>query len=377
MTARSSSISRQIPIIDLGKEYRELRSEIDPALERILASGSYILGQEGTRFEQEIAAYCGTAHGIGVNSGTDALQLAYRALDLKEDDEVIMPSMSFIATAEPAALMGARPIFVDVDPETYTLDSKEAERAITNKTKAIVAVHLYGQAADMKGLGDVAKAAKVPLLEDMAQAIGAEFEGKKVGSFGSIACLSFFPTKNLGACGDAGAVLTNSEALAVRMRRLRNHGQTVKYQHEEVGYNTRLDELQAAILRIKLRHLDAWNERRRQLAALYSQGLKGLPIRLPIEASGRKHIYHLFSIMTERRDELQKYLQSHGIASGLHYPTPLHLQPAFRSLGGKSGDHPNSERLARETLSLPLYPHMTDDDVQYVLSAVHSFYGKP
>jgi len=367
--------SQHIPITDLGKEYTQLRGEIDPALQRILSSGSYILGSETQAFEKELAAYGQSRHAIGVNSGTDAILLALRALDVGPGDEVIVPAMTFMGTAEPVAQLGAKPVFADIDPVSYTLDPAKAAKKINSRTKAIIAVHLYGQSADLNELGRIAAKAKVPLIEDMAQAIGSEYEGKKIGSFGAISCLSFFPTKNLGACGDGGALLTSSDDLADRLRALRNHGARIKYQHDEVGYNTRLDEIQSAILRIKLKHLDAWNDRRRQLARLYEKALEGIPIQRPKEIAGRKHIFHLYSIQSKRRDALKKHLESRGISTGLHYPAPLHLQPAFASLGDKRGDYPASETLAANTLSLPLYPHMSDEDVAYVSQAVREFFG--
>jgi len=365
---------RRVPIIDLGKEYAELRSELDPAISEVLLSGSYILGKKTEQLERQIASYCGARHAIGVNSGTDAITIALRALDIGPGDEVLVPSMSFIATAEPVALLGARPVFVDIDLTTYAIDPASVAAKITAKTKALIVVHLYGQPADLRPLLDITQKHKLALIEDMAQAIGSEYEGKKVGSFGTIACVSFFPTKNLGAYGDGGAVLTPDDRLAQRIRRLRNHGAAVKYHHEEVGYNSRLDELQAAILSIKLNYLDRWNDKRRQLAADYSRRLAGLPITLPQEAASRKHIYHLYSIRAAKRDALRQFLEQRQIATGLHYPMPLHLQPAFSGLGGRKGEFPNGERLAAETLSLPLYPQMEKGDVEYVAEAVRRFF---
>lgn len=363
-----------IPIIDLGKEYLSLKPEIARAIERVLAGGSYILGQETQEFEKELAAYCGVKHAIGVNSGTDAIHLALRTLEIGPGDDVILPAMSFIATAEPIVLLGARPVFVDIDPRTYTLDPEKVKQKITPKTKAIIAVHLYGQPADMETLSKISVQARVPLIEDMAQAIGAEQGGKRAGGFGVLACLSFFPTKNLGACGDGGAVLTSSHELAERLRQLRNHGAKIKYHHEAIGYNSRLDEIQSAILRIKLKHLEAWNDQRQKLAIVYSQELSNLPLTLPFEAKERKHVYHLYSIQTPQRDSLRDYLAKKRIATGLHYPTPLHLQPALKFLGGKRGDYPRSEQLADQTLSLPLHPHMSIDHVHRVVQSIRTFF---
>ncbi len=373
----SPTTRQQVPIIDLACEYRDLKSEIDSALERVLSTGSYVLGQETSTFETALSVYCGTAHAVGVNSGTDALLIALRALDITSGDDVIVPAMSFIATVEPIVQLGARPVFVDIDPLSYAIQPEQVRAKITSRTKAVIAVHLYGHMADMTALRAICDDARVPLIEDMAQAIGSEWEGKKAGSAGNMACLSFFPTKNLGACGDAGAVLTSSDSLAERANLLRNHGAKIKYQHEEIGYNTRLDEIQAAILIVKLKHLDAWNDKRRRLAARYTQAFQGLPLICPQELKSAKHVFHLYSIQTERRDALRSHLAEEGIATGLHYPTPLHLQSALRFLGHRSGEFPTSERLAQKTLSLPLYPQMSDEQQDRVVEAVRSFSRLP
>jgi dTDP-4-amino-4,6-dideoxygalactose transaminase len=370
----SSSTKRTIPITDLGLEYEAIKKELTPVLEGILRSGSYVLGAELARFEKELAAYLGVGHAIGVGNGTDAVTLALKALDIGPGDEVIVPAMTFFATIEPIVHLGAKPVFVDIDPVSYAIDASAISAKITARTKAIIAVHLYGLPADIKALSQIAKEKRIPLVEDMAQAIGSSFEGKKIGSWGDIACLSFYPTKNLGACGDAGAVLTSSDRLAERVRSLRNHGAKVKYHHEEVAYNSRLDEIQAAILRLKLKHLDSWNEKRHALAAEYDNALKGLPLTLPKELPNRRHVYHLYSIQGERRDDLKTYLQGQGISTGLHYPLPLHTLPALKSLGYKESDFPVSAKLAKQTLSLPLYPFMTPDDVHYVAGAIRRFF---
>lgn len=374
MTTAANKTRRTVPIIDLGKEYLSLQKEIDAALHRVLISGSYILGSETDHFEKELAAYCGVSHAVGVNSGTDALMMAYRALNLRPGDEIIMPAMSFIATVEPAILLGVKPVFVDIDPISLTLKASEVRAKITAKTKAVVAVHLYGQCADMDELMRICDEKKLSLVEDMAQAIGSAYKGRKAGAFGRLACLSFFPTKNLGAFGDAGAVLTSSPELAERLKSLRNHGAKIKYHHDEVGYNSRLDEVQSAILRVKLPHLDSWNKKRREFAAHYDRLLSDLPIERPQQADDRMHIYHLYSIQTPKRDALKVFLEKEGISTGLHYPKPLHLQEALKSFGGKTGDFPVSEKLAQQTLSLPLYPFMTADDVAYVSEAIKRFF---
>jgi dTDP-4-amino-4,6-dideoxygalactose transaminase len=372
--APSSSLPpTQIPIIDLAAEYQSLRAPIQEALERVLASGLFILGRETQYFEQELAAYNQVTFAIGVNSGTDAILLALRALGIGPGDEVIVPAMSFIATVEPIVLLGARPVFADIDPVTYNIDAAQAAKKVTAKTKALIAVHLYGQPADMDALVSLTRTHKIALVEDMAQAISAEFDGKKVGTFGVAACLSFFPTKNLGAYGDGGAVLTSDAQMAQRLCRLREHGAAIKYQHEEVGYNSRLDELQAAILRVKLPYLDRWNHERAELAQKYT-ALLGDAVTVPACGPKRKHIYHLYSIQTPRRDGLRQYLSERGIATGLHYPVPLHLQTALRQFGGQKGDYPVAEQLAQRVLSLPLYPQMTLDQLQTVAMSVRDFF---
>jgi UDP-2-acetamido-2-deoxy-ribo-hexuluronate aminotransferase len=365
-----AAATQPIPITDLGREYAEIRSELQPILDRILASGAYILGSEVGQFEVELARYLGTSHAIAVNSGTDAVHLALKALNLKPGDEVILPAMTFFATLEPILHLGLTPVLADIDPISYGLDPEAVIRKLTSRTKAVIVVHLYGLAADCATLNSIADKARVTLIEDMAQAIGASFDGKRVGAWGRLSCLSFYPTKNLGACGDGGAVMTSSSDLADRIRQLRNHGAKVKYHHEEAAYNSRLDEIQAAILRLKLVRLDQWNDKRRRLASLYSEALAGLPLTLPREPAGRRHVYHLYSIQTDRRDDLRAHLEAAGIATGLHYPLPLHLLPALKGSGFKEGDFPVSERLARQTLSLPLYPFMEEADVARVAEAV-------
>jgi dTDP-4-amino-4,6-dideoxygalactose transaminase len=370
----SSSTSRQVPIIDLGREYDSIRAELTPVLETIFRSGSYILGKQVEQFEKELAAYVGVPHAAGLNSGTDAIWIALKALGIGAGDEVIVPAMSFFATVEPLVHLGAKPVFVDIDPVTYAIDTQQVSKAITPKTKAIIAVHLYGLPADMKTLSQLAKEKGIFLIEDMAQAIGSSIDGKKVGCWGDLACLSFYPTKNLGACGDGGAILTQSPKLAERVLSLRNHGAKVKYHHEEAAFNSRLDEIQAAVLRLKLKQLDGWNDRRRALAQEYTRALQGLPLTLPQEISGRRHVYHLYTLQVETREALRTYLNSKGISVGLHYPIALHRLAALSYLGYKEKQFPVSEALAEKTLSLPLYPFMTSDDVTYVSSTVRSYF---
>lgn len=364
-----------IPLIDLKSEYGEIQDELRPLIEEVFRNGNYILGAHNAGFEQELASYCGVPYATGVNSGTDAILLALRALDIHAGDEVILPAMTFFATAEPIVQLGAKPVFADIDPQTFTLDPKSVESKMTSKTKLIIPVHLYGQMADMDSLLSLTQKRKLSIVEDMAQAIGATYNAKKAGSFGHLAALSFFPTKNLGACGDAGAVLATSAELHEKVRLLRNHGAKVKYEHTDIGYNSRLDELQAAVLRVKLKRLDQWNEKRRAHADFYQKTLKGLPITLPKEPNGRKHVYHLFSIQTDRREALFRHLESKGIATAVHYPKPLHLQDALKSLGYRQGDFPVSEKLAAQTLSLPIYPQLSQDALQEISTAVHSFFS--
>jgi len=373
MTSSSSS-RRLIPITDLGLEYEAIKRDLDPLLQTILRSGSYVLGPELALFERELAASLGVKHAVGVNSGTDAILIALRALKIGAGDEVILPAMSFFASVEPIILLGAKPVFVDIDPVSYAIDPAAAAARITSRTKAILAVHLYGLPADLPALSSLAAKHHVPLIEDMAQAIGAACGARKAGAWGEMACLSFYPTKNLGACGDAGAVLTSSDALAELAMSLRNHGAKVKYHHEAVAYNSRMDEIQAAVLRLKLRHLSTWNEKRRAIAREYTARLQGLPITLPAEVPGRLHVFHLYSIASDRRDELKAFLQEQGISTGLHYPVPLHLLTALKTLDYREGDFPVSEKLARQTLSLPLYPNMSAQDVQDVSDAVRHFF---
>jgi dTDP-4-amino-4,6-dideoxygalactose transaminase len=374
LKAKPARAGAPIPLINLIEEYRSLKKKIDAAVIRVLSSGSYVLGEEARRLEDEVAAYCSARFGIGVNSGTDAILLALRALDIGPGDEVLVPAMTFIATAEPVVQLGATPVFVDIEPTTYTIDPKHAQSKITSRTKALIAVHLYGQPADMDALSAIAAKHDLPIIEDMAQAIGAEWRGRRVGGLGRMACLSFYPTKNLGAYGDAGMILTSDESLAFRLRRLRNHGARVKYDHEESGYNSRLDELQAAVLRIKLTQLDRWNQKRTQWAEDYDRLLKDLPLRLPYRGSERKHVFHLYSVCTPVRDALNAFLHENGIHSAMHYPKPLHLQTAFKYLAGKPGDYPHSERLARETLSLPLYPQLSKYDIRRVAETIERFF---
>jgi len=363
-----------IPQFDLSVQFAAIGAEIRAAIERVLSTQQFVLGREGTALEEEIAALCGVGHGVGVASGTDALILALRACGVQPGDDVLLPTSTFVATGSAVSALGARPVFADARPETYNLDPSELERRVTPRTRAIIAVHLYGLAADMDPIVAFAKERKLSLIEDCAQAIGAVYKGRRTGCFGDAACLSFYPTKNLGAYGDAGMVVSNSAELAARLRTLRNHGQTAKYLSSEPGWNSRLDEIQAAILRVKMRHLADWQRARRANAAEYTRLLDQVPgIMPPHEPEGCEHVYHQYTIRCERRDALQQHLASRKIGSTVYYPHPLHLQPLYASLGHKSGDFPHAERAAQEVLSLPMYPELRRDQIARVVEAIADF----
>ncbi|MFC1878387.1 DegT/DnrJ/EryC1/StrS family aminotransferase [Chloroflexota bacterium] len=362
-----------IPLLDLTAQYQTIKPEIDRAVRRVIESGRFILGAEVAALEEEVAAYSGVRHAVGVASGTDALILALRALQIGPGDEVILPAYTFFATAGAVLNVGATPLLVDIDPHTYCLDIHQVETRITPKTKAVIPVHLYGHPADMDPLLELAQAHGLKVIEDNAQALGAAYQGQKTGGFGHIACLSFFPSKNLGAYGDGGMLLTSDPALVETVRMLRAHGWKQKYFPEILGYNSRLDSLQAAILRAKLPHLDDWNDRRRQLARRYNQALAGLPgLTGPYEAPGAQHVYHLYILRLSERDRIQKELKAAGIASAVYYPQPLHLSKPLSALGYKPGDFPISEQASRETLAIPIFPELSDGQVQHILTTLKS-----
>lgn len=363
-----------IPQFDLSAQDAVIGAEIRAAIERVLATQQFVLGREGAALEEEIAALCAAAHGVGVASGTDALILALRACGVQAGDEVLLPTSTFVATGSAVSALGAKPVFADVRPETYNLDPAELERRATPRTRAVIAVHLYGLAADMDPTAAFAKSRKLPLIEDCAQAIGAVYKGRRTGSFGDAACLSFYPTKNLGAYGDAGMVVSNSAELAARLRTLRNHGQTAKYLSSEPGWNSRLDEIQAAILRVKLQHLAEWQRARRANAGEYTRLLQQVPgVMPPFEPEGCEHVYHQYTIRCERRDALQQHLATRKIGSTVYYPHPLHLQPLYAHLGHKGGDFPHAERAAQEVLSLPMFPELRKDQITRVVEAIADF----
>jgi dTDP-4-amino-4,6-dideoxygalactose transaminase len=370
----TAAAQEAVPQLDLAAQYAAIGSEIREAVERVLASQHFVLGREGAALEQEIAKLCSVQHGVGLASGTDALILALRACGVQAGDEVILPPFTFVATGSAVSALGAKPVFVDIHPNTYNIDPAGLERHVTARTRAIIVVHLYGLAADMDPIVAFAKARNLPLIEDNAQAIGATYKGRPTGSMGDVACLSFYPTKNLGAYGDAGMVVTNSAELAARIRTLRNHGQTEKYVSSEPGWNSRLDELQAAILRVKLRHLPGWQRARQKHAAEYSRQLSQIVgVMPPVTLEGYEHVFHQYTIRVEKRDALHRALSERKIGSAVYYPVPLHLQPIYASLGHKVGDFPHAERAAKEVLSLPMYPELRAEQIARVTEAISEF----
>ena len=376
MSSKSQPISslEPIPQLDLSAQYAAIGAEVRAAVDRVLSSQQFILGREGTALESEIAALCQAAHGIGVASGTDALILALRAAGVQPGDEVLVPPFTFVATGSAVSALGAKPVFADISLDTFNLDPAELARRVTPRTRAIVVVHLYGLAADMDPILDFALSHKLPVIEDNAQAIGASYKGRRTGSFGDVASLSFYPTKNLGAYGDAGMIVTNSDSIAERLRTLRNHGQTGKYVSSEPGWNSRLDEIQSAILRVKLRHLPAWQSARQAHAAEYSRLLAPITcVTAPAIPPQCEHVFHQYTIRVPQRDALQKFLAERKIGSSVYYPVPLHLQPIYASLGHQPGDFPNAERASEEALSLPMYPELRTEQIARVVAAITEF----
>ena len=363
----------KIPLVDLYAQYQAIKPDIDAALQRVIDNSSYILGPEVIAFEKNFAAFCGVNHAVGTDSGTAALHLALLLLEVGPGDEVITTTHTFVATAEVISLTGARPVFVEIDPRTYNLDPEKVKAAITPRTKVLMPVHLYGQTAEMDPLLELAKQHNLRVIEDAAQAHGAMYRGKPAGSLGDIGCFSFYPGKNLGAYGDGGMLVTNDAELADRARMLRNHGRREKYEHLLVGYGYRLDALQAAILDVKLSHLKKWNDQRRAHAEYYTKLLSGLDVVTPFEPAHMYGVYHLYVIATAKRDALLQHLKTYGIEAGIHYPIPLHLQPVYRNLGYHSGDFPHAERAANQVLSLPMYPELTNDQIEYIVDKVREY----
>ena len=367
----------KVPLVELVRQYKEISGDIDAGIKAVLEKGVFILGENVAKFEEETANYCGTKYAVAVANGTDALELSLKAMGIGEGDEVITTPFTFIATTEAICVNGAKPVLVDIEADTYNIGHSLIERKITKKTKAIIPVHLFGHPCEIDSVMAIAKRHDLKVIEDCAQAIGAEFESKRVGGFGDIGCFSFFPSKNLGCYGDGGMVVTNDKAIADRIRMLRVHGQSDKYRHDLEGRNSRLDELQAAILRIKIRHLDRWNDARRRNARLYNSLFKDLnldsKLEIPVERQRRKHVYNIYNIRTKNRDGLKDFLASRGVSAAVYYPIPLHLQKVYESLGYKKGDFTNSEKASLEVLALPIFPELKEEEIKFVASSISDF----
>jgi dTDP-4-amino-4,6-dideoxygalactose transaminase len=362
-----------VPLVDLAAQYRTIAPEVEQAAAKVLREADFILGHEVKRFEQEFAEFCESRYAVGVDSGTSAIELALRAYEIGAGHEVITAANSFIATSLAVSHAGATPVLIDVDPRTYTIDVAVIEQAITPRTKAIIPVHLYGHPAYMDRIREIAERHRLVVIEDACQAHGARYRGRRVGSWSHASAFSFYPGKNLGAYGDGGMVVTNDQRIAQRVEMLRNYGQQEKYHHLFRGYNRRLDTLQAAVLRVKLRYLERWNEARRRNAALYHKLLKGSGVGLPSEAADARSAWHLYVIRVGHRDALREHLASRGISTGVHYPIPIHLQPAYQDLGHKAGDFPISESCARSILSLPMYAELVRRQIELVAEAIREF----
>ncbi len=359
-----------IPLVDLRRQYLSIKKEIDKAIQEVIDNSAFIMGENVEGFENEFASFCGVKYGVGTSSGTTALHLALVAWGIKQGVEVITVPYTFIATTEAISQTGAKVVFVDIDQRSYNMDAEKIEQAITEKTRAIIPVHLFGQPADMDKISEISKKHNLIVIEDACQAHGAEYKGKKVGSLGDIACFSFYPGKNLGAYGDAGMAITGNKELAEKMELLRNHGYEKKYYHKIEGYNYRLDAIQAAILRVKLRHLEEWTEKRRKNARLYDELLKGSGVETPREMEYARHVYHLYVVGTDKREGLYSKLKENGISTAIHYPLPLHLQEAYRYLGYKEGDFPVSEACTERLLSLPMFPELTRDEIRKIVNVI-------
>ncbi|MCZ2127503.1 MAG: DegT/DnrJ/EryC1/StrS family aminotransferase [Anaerolineales bacterium] len=363
-----------IPAFDLKRQHQSIRAELDEAYARVLERGAFILGEEVEAFEAEFANYCGTKYAVGVASGTEALQLALSACGVRPRDDVLTVSHTAVATVAAVKFIGARPRFADVDLARYALDPEKLESSITQKTRALLPVHLYGGAAEMTPILDFARARGLVVVEDAAQAHGAVYRGRKVGGWGNAAAFSFYPTKNLGALGDGGAITTDDSRVAEKARLLRQYGWKERYVSSSKGINSRLDEMQAAFLRVKLRHLNVWNQRRRRIADIYFEALSALDLTLPLRPQDGEHVFHQFVIRSPRRDELREHLKREGIGTLIHYPMPVHLQPAYADIKIPRGALQNSEQAAREVLSLPIFPELTDDEARQVADAIRLFF---
>jgi dTDP-4-amino-4,6-dideoxygalactose transaminase len=362
-----------IPLVDLKAQYAVIRRDIDAAIARVVSNADFILGSEVEAFESDYARYCQAEHAVGLDSGLSALELGMRALGIGPGDEVITPAHSFIASSSAISFTGANPVWVDMDPETYNIDAAQIEAAITERTKAIMPVHLYGQPAEMSSILDIARRHRLFVIEDACQAHGARYQGRRVGSMGDFGAFSFYPGKNLGAYGDAGILVTNNAELATQVRMMRNYGQRKKYDHAYLAWNRRLDTLQAAVLRVKLPHLDDWNAARRRHASVYDELLNGTDLTLPGVGQGVDHVFHLYVVQAERRRDLMEHLAVQGIHAGIHYPIPIHLQEAYGDRGIGRGSFPVTEAAAPRLLSLPMYPELTEDQLRRVAEAINIF----
>ncbi len=360
----------QIPLVDLQAQYQSIKQEITAAIEGVLQNMQLFLGPQSQAFENEFAQYCGCRYGIGLSTGTDALVLALRACGIGQGDEVITVANTFIATVEAIALSGARPVFVDIDPDTYTMDWRQLDEVLTPRTRAIIPVHLYGHPADMQPILDFARLHGLRVIEDASQAHGAAYQGQRVGGIGDIGCFSLYFSKNLGAYGEAGICVTNDERLAEAIRKLRDHGSLIRYQHEILGVNARLDEIQAAVLRVKLPYLEQWNAARQDHAKFYTEQLQGIVEAIPLVRSWATHVYYVYVVRVRERDQFRKALEQEGIATGIHYPTPIHLQPACSQYGYVQGMLPVTEAMTTRIVSLPMYPELTTQQKQRVVNTI-------
>src|SRR3984957_7444855 len=367
-------MNQPVPYLDLPAQLRPLRKEIDAVIAKTIDNCSFCLGPDVAQFGQDFARYCGAKHSLGFNSGTSALHVAMLLLNVKPGDEVISTPHTFVATSWAISYVGAKPVYVDIDDKTFNIDPKLIEKAITPKTKAIMPVHLYGHPFDIDPILEICRKHKLPLVEDACQSHGAKYKGKTVGTFGEMSGFSFYPGKNLGACGEGGALVTNSDAHAARAKSLREHGATQRYYHDEGGFNYRMEGIQGAVLGVKLKHLADWTRERRRVAKRYHELLADTPLQLPVEADYAESVYHVYVVRHPRREELKKHLEANQIGCALHYPLPLHLQKCYASLGYKAGDFPVAEKAARECLSLPIYGELTDDQIQRIAAVIRDFF---
>jgi dTDP-4-amino-4,6-dideoxygalactose transaminase len=364
----------QVPLLDLTRQYKKIKTEIDQAVHKVLEHTKFIMGPEVSEFEDLAADYCGSKYALGVASGTDALLIALRASGVKAGDEVITSTFSFFASAGVISRLGATPVFVDIDPDTYNLIPEEVKKAINDKTRVIMPVHIFGQCADMDSILKIAGDNDIVVVEDAAQAIGAKYREKKAGTMGDFGCFSFFPSKNLGAAGDAGLIISDFMDKQTFMKSLRDHGAHPKYYHSYIGYNSRLDTLQAAILSVKLKYLDEWTRARRKNAAFYNEAFKDVPVKTPLELEHNYHIYNQYTIATEKRDELLEHLRKNDVGCAIYYPLPLHAQECYKYLGYREEDYKNAPRASKEVLSIPVYPDLTDDERNYVVEIISAFF---